>query len=251
MRRLVWLAGMVVLGATTAQAGRPLFTDDAEPVAPGQFELEAGVAYIKDGPTHHGDVPVSLTYGLPARLEIGAGFGGQFEERRDVFSGRQTEEGIADLTLGFKWKVLEQDRFWADQSLAGAVKLPTANEDEGLGSGEVDYSLAWIVTRGITEKLNAHLNVGYSWLGDSAEEDADDVLFYGVAVDYQLTERLQPVAEIFAESPIESDGRIQVLTNVGLRWLVKDNLVLDFAVGTGLTEEAPDLFATTGLTWAF
>jgi hypothetical protein len=38
--------------------------------------------------------------------------------------------------------------------------------------------------------------------------------------------------------------------NIGTRWVLSDNLAMDAAVGTALSGgDAPDLFATAGLTW--
>ena len=89
--RVGFVVGVVSM-ASIALAGRPLAIDDADPVDPGQFEFEAGAAYEHDSDCKHWDFPFGLTYGLVPSVEVGAGFGGQFEERTEVLedSGTRT-----------------------------------------------------------------------------------------------------------------------------------------------------------------
>ena len=65
---------------------------------------------------------------------------------------------------------------WSGQSIAGTVKLPTADEGRGLGTGEVDYDLTWILTLPILPKWSAHVNVGYTWIGSGDDPDLGDLL---------------------------------------------------------------------------
>jgi putative salt-induced outer membrane protein YdiY len=104
-----------------------------------------------------------------------------------------------------------------------------------------DYDLTWIVSKSLGKKWNAHFNLGYTWVGG-----ADDVLHYGVAADYQLTDRVQLVAEVFADTTADDTA---VQAGGGLRWQASEPVVLDAAVGAKLHGEAPDWTATVGLTW--
>lgn len=248
MRKVWELVVVGLLGyAGVAMAGRPLIIDDADPVERGRFELEAGIGYVKGEGIDHFDVPLGLTYGLLSRVEVGIGFGGQFEDQPRESGGTAFEEGISDLTLGFKWKLLDQDKAFFDQALAGTIKFPTADEDRGMGSGEIDYDLTYILTRQIDDRTAILFNVGYTWLGGS---DESDVLHYGPALTHQLTPTLQPVAEIVFETPVDG-GKTSVGINGGIRYQLLESLTLDAAVGAKLAGDWPDWTATVGLTWAF
>jgi len=243
MKRIV-AAG--VLGcASFAMAGRPLVTNDAEPLEEQKFQLEAGVAYVKEDSCKHFDAPLALTYGVMPAVEAGIGFGGQFEQRHAESGDTSYEEGLSDLTLGFKWKVLEQDKAFFDQAISGAVKLPSADEDEDLGSGNVDYDLTYIMTRQLGDHTTALLNVGYTWLGGDS-----DVFHYSTALVYQLTDTLQPVGELLFETPVDG-GKTSVGLSGGLRYQLLESLMLDAAVGTRLAGDWPDCTATVGFTWVF
>lgn len=235
--------GCLVITAT-AWAGRPLTIDDAAPVAPWQVELEAGATYVPSGDLDHFDFPLGVALGLPGNLEVGVGFGGQLEEREDAVGQRNWESAIGDLTLGAKWQFLQADRFWADHALAGTLKLPTADSDDGCGSGHTDFDLTWIVTKPLGEKWNVHVNLGYTWVGG-----AKDSLHYGLAADYQLTDRIQLVAEVYADSPLNKDEKTAALAGGGVRWQVWESLVLDAALNARLSDAAPSWTATIGLTW--
>lgn len=251
------LAAMVAMAviSTTAWAGRPLVIDDAEPVARGQFELEAGGRFIGDRHFDHWDYLSNLAYGLVPRLELGVGFGGLFEERMHESEGglrhREHTHDWADVTPNIKWKPLDADQAWADHALAFTLKVPTANYDKGMGSGELDYDLTYIVTKPITEKMGGHLNVGHTWVTDPPGEDLDDILHYGVALDYQLTDTLQLVGEAYANTPLHTAQNTLIIVSSGARWEVVEDLVLDFAVGTDVRRGDMHLIASFGLTWTF
>ncbi len=242
----VWVVAGVVL------AGRPLAVDDADPVDRGQFESEAGASYEYDSDCKHWDFPFGLTYGLVPGVEVGVGFGGQLEERTEfhVEDGRDKcirEHGIGDLVVGAKWQVMESCPLGARHALAGSAKFPTADEDKGFGSGETDGDLTWIASRSLGEPAGVHLNLGYSWIGGPD----DDVLHYGLALDYQLMDSVQWVGEVFAERERADGADTAAQFNTGFRWSPRESLTLDIAGGSKISGEAPDFIGTAGVTWAF
>lgn len=249
-------AAGLLLASTTAWAGRPLTIDDADPVGFRQFEFEAGVGYFHALDCRHWELPLSLTYGLLPGLEFGLGFGGAFEERTESLgeTGREARihaSGLGDVIFAAKWRFLDEASWLPRQAMVAAVKLPTADEDRGLGSGKTDVDLTWVASKALNERIGAHLNVGYSWIGELAEEEVGDVLHYGVALDYQLSAPLQWLGEVFAEEELRGGTATVVQCNTGCRWQPGDSLTLDLAVGTKISGDAPDLTATAGLTWAF
>jgi len=233
-------------------AGRRLAIDDGDPVDSGQVEFEAGAAYEHDSDCKHWDFPFGLTYGLVPDIEIGIGFGGQFEERTERLedSGAEVctrEHGISDLAIGAKWQFMESCPLGARHALVSSVKLPTADDEKGLGSGETDYDLTWIASRSISEKAGVHLNLGYSWIGGPD----DDVLHYGAALDYQIVDVIQWVGEVFAEKELAGATDVVVHYNTGFRWNPTESLTLDIAGGSKISGDASDFTTTAGLTWAF
>jgi len=254
LRSLGLAAALTWTGAVLA--GRPLTIDDADPVDPGLFEAEAGAGYYHDSVCDHWDMPLGLTYGAVRDVEVGIGFGGQSERRDEWLQENRKdhvhEDGIGDLTLAAKWRFLDERTWLPRQALVPSVKLPTADDDKGLGSGETDYDLTWIASKALTDRLGAHLNAGYTWIGEPDGEDLGPVVHYGVAADYRLADPLQWVGELFAEDEIGHGGGIAVQYNTGFRLSLTDDIVLDLAAGSRLCGDGtPDFTATAGVTWTF
>ncbi len=167
-----------------------------------------------------------------------------------IYKGREqvfVSHGIGDLAMGAKWVIIEACPLGARHALAPSVKFPTADQDQGLGSGETDYDVTWIMSRSIGSKTGVHLNVGYSCIGGVD----DDVFHYGVALDYQILDAVQWVGEVFAEEDLSGDSETAALYNAGIRWKLVDGLVLDIAAGSKLSGDVPDFMGKAGLTWAF
>ncbi|MCC6580773.1 MAG: transporter [Phycisphaeraceae bacterium] len=236
-----------MLLAMPVWAGRPLETDDSDPVEQGHFEVEAGFAYERDGHDNHYEAPMGLTFGLLPRMEIGVGFGGVMEQRE---SDSRNVESFSDIELGGKLKLLDQDTAWFDQAVAASVNLPLADDEDDLGSGYVDYDVSWIAQRTLGEKTALLFNLGYTWVGEDDADEDTDVLHYGPAVTYDLTDKLQPVAELLFETPVEG-GKTAAGFNVGVRYMLTDAVTLDAAIGGHVAGDWPDLLVTTGLTWGF
>lgn len=252
--------GVLVAGlacaATSSFAARPLMIDDADPLVCRRFKVEGGAWYEKDSRCKHWDSPFGAAAGIFPSLELGAGFGGQFEERTEIDETigeecTRSENGIGDLVLVAKWQFLGESQWLPRQAIVPAVKFPTADKDKGLGSGNTDYDLTWIASKSFGEKTGAHVNFGYSWLGEPAGEDVGDILHYGLALDYRLVDPLQWVGEIFAEKELRSGTDVAVMFNTGFRLSPATGLTFDIAAGAPLAGDAPDLIATAGLTWEF
>ena len=248
--RVAVLAGTLTV-SSSALAGRPLAIDDADSADVGQFEFEAGAVCEHDSDCEHWDFPFGLTYGVVHSVEVGVGFGSQFEERTELLKDGTEEctreQDLGDLTLGAKWQFLESCPLGARHAIAPSVKFPTADDEKELGSGKTDYDLTWIASRSIGDKAGVHLNLGYSWIGGQD----DDAMHYGVALDYQVVDAVQWVGEVFAEKALGGGEDTVVQYNTGFRWNPVESLTLDIAGGSKISGEAPDFTATAGLTWAF
>ncbi len=255
MMRRPWgmrlLAAGVMVWGDAAFTGRPLTVDDADPVDRGQFEFEAGASYERDADNWEGGATFALTYGFLPRLELGIGGGivSVRSEEENAAGTLQTrkESGFGDLTVGLKWQVVEACPLGARHALALSVKAPTADEDQGLGSGKTDADVMWIASRPLSDKAGVHLNVGHSWIGGP---DAN-VLHYGVALDLQLTETVQWVGEVFAERETFRGADTVAQFSAGFRWNPSEGLTLDIAAGSKIHGDGPDITVTAGLTWAF
>jgi hypothetical protein len=247
------LMGLALLAIVTpAQAGRPLVVDDVDPVEGGRVQLEAGGEWQTASRTDTVAAPLALTLGIGGWLEVGVGSGVVYVSDPDASPRRAA--GVGDVVLTAKMK-LPAAPLGVELALAPALKLPTADDRRGLGSGEVDGGVTLIATTKITEDIAVHLNVGYTFIGRTPGADLRDVLFVGLAGEIPariLEDRLRLVGEVFATTKTEKDGREDVQARLGLRYLVQPDVVLDVALGRSLTRDPRvELFVTAGVTWVF
>lgn len=249
-------AALLLCVAEASFADRPLVIDDADPVDFKQFKVDGGAWYENDPGCKHCDFPFDVAAGVLPSLEINAGFGGQFEKRTefDIKSGEndaRSECGIDDLIIAAKWQFLKEMTWLPRQAIVPAVKFPTSDKNKGLGSGTTDYDFTWIASKSLCAKMGAHVNIGCTFVGKSADDDGDDILHYGVALDYRIVDLLQWVGEVYANKGLRSGTDDVVMFNTGLRWNPIDTLIVDCAAGSRLSGDAPDFTATAGLTWTF
>jgi hypothetical protein len=66
---------------------------------------------------------------------------------------------FGDLTIGVKYRVVDDDHLLGDFAILPAVKLPTGQESAGAGTGTTDFSLLLISSRQLGP-VSIDLNVG-------------------------------------------------------------------------------------------
>jgi hypothetical protein len=235
--------------AGAAHAAYPLVIDDATTVAPKEFEIVSAMEHQRYGDDWILALPFDVTYGIGSRLDAGIGFGYQFVADNDD-GKRRRSDGFLDTVLAVKGRWLEQERHGVTLSLAAGVKLPTASERKGLGSGDIDVEVMLLATRS-WGRTSLDANAGYTWSRPFAVRREPDLIFYGLAGRHSLTPSLELFGEVFAESPIDDWDGTEVVLRGGFQYLLSESLLWGGGLGTGLRRGSPDLTVTTGLTWLF
>jgi len=252
LRGLIAAVAMLIV-AGQAHAGRPLVVDDADPVERGRVEVEFGIEVETDANVKTWAAPLTIATGITEWLEVGIGTTALYVDDEEASPRRVA--GIGDVVIAAKAR-LPILPFGIKFAIAPFLKIPTADEDRGLGTGELDGGGLLILTREFTDTQKLHFNAGYTVIGDVPEERLKDVLFVGIAGETSIPglaeERFQVVAELFAITEEEADGRGDIQGRLGVRYVLIEDLVLDTAIGRSLTSHpAVEFFATAGLTWTF
>lgn len=241
---LVILFGLWVLKPSGTFAGRPLVTEDAGTVEKGLFELELAVDYFRENNAAKNFIPnVQLAYGLTERAEVAVASGYIFKDIPD--DGR--EDSWADVLAYVKYRIWGEGTFYPAFTIKPQLKIPTASESKGLGSGRADYGLVAVFTKSF-ERINLHLNLGYIHIG---KEGAMDELILALAAEYELKKGLVAVGEIRGGPNLNSylgDDPWNAL--LGLQFQ-EGKVILDAAVYSGLNRAAPDYGFTAGITIKF
>lgn len=228
----------VAPGGEEATPQRPTFSSGTTTTAEGTLEVEFG---IDSDPGERLDTPTVLKYGAGPRTETFLGLSPLVR----ISEGSSDASGFGDLLLGIRHRFWEPAGGTTTRALQVAAKLPTANDDNGLGNGEVELFAAVIESH----QLREIADTVYYELGVVADPDGDGTGLrhaLAIAASQPFDERLSgflELAGIFdpnAPDPLFATG--------GASYALAPSTVLDAAVAVGLNGDAPDLRLLVGLT---
>jgi hypothetical protein len=230
------IAPALVSGQEDLVGDRPDFTESALSIAPGRVQLEAGFGYGEDEGVSTEEIgQVLARVGLFENVELRLGLGSWVRaEEADGWDGG---------SLGFKVHLL--DNWGARPALAILAGASTPYGDEEVADDdwqpEVKLAAGWE----LTETLELSVNAGYARPG--AGEERFDQAQWSASLGWGATDRLGAFVELFGfDQEVKGGGSTQYLDG-GVTWLLTPDLQLDLYGGRGLTDEATDWFAGTGL----
>jgi hypothetical protein len=152
---------------------------------------------------------------------------------------RTRREGVGDLRLGAAYTVPSSS---IGLTIASEVKVPTASQAKGLGTGEVDYAIAAELSKTVG-RVTPFVGIGYSLPGDPEGYELRDSLSARAGAAVQMSPNVRGhVAYGYARSlsPLVPDEQ-QIAT--GLNANVSQRLSLGLYGSAGLSDGAPDVGA--------
>jgi hypothetical protein len=221
---------------------RPDFTESAQTVPHGAFQLEAGYTFVsRSGPDEHTFGEVLLRYGISPDLEL------RLEAPSLVMLSGNTDDedsGLSDMSLGLKHRLAEQDGWRPALAVIAALVLPTGTNGFSESTFIPEATLAWSYDLQEPFTLSGNFNL-------SVPEDDDDDRFLepsaSIALGIGLTDNVGAFIEYFGFYPDLSTDRPNThYADGGLTYLINPNLQLDARIGAGLNSDADDLFAGVG-----
>ena len=229
-----------------AFAARPLTTDDAGTVEKGTFQIEGGFDFIRqDNHDREWGPSIILTYGLFERMDIGLGNAYLFVNPDE---GKR-ENGLADTELKVKYRLLDDKDWLPAVAISGMLKIPTASESRGLGSGKADFSINTIFTKNLSKRWLLNLNLGYTFIGEHGERNEFN---YSLAGQFVLSDKWALAGEIGGVNNFNGHKRDDPFSGLlGIQYMLSDLLILDTGVEIGMNKAAPDFRWTMGLTFLF
>lgn len=246
MRDFVGLVLFLVIFPTQVFAARPLSTDDAGTVQRQHMEVECGFEYA-DKQDDEYSWSTTLKYGLGEKWDIGAEIPYQYIE---VTEGDDID-GISDIVLSSKYRLFDKAEGLPALALSFSIKSKTGDEDKGLSTGELDYTINGILTKEL-DKISTHLNLGYTYVGKPKGENHDDVFSYALALEYTFNDKLNLVGELTGETNFEGDFDDNPFAALaGFNFAFTEIATFDLGVGWGISGTSSDYTITTGLALSF
>jgi hypothetical protein len=207
--------GLCCLGEA-ALAYRPFDGTDAAVADPGEFELEAGAGYRREGPSRNAVAPAAVfNFGIAPGWE--AVLQGEVDRQ---LTPRPPLAGLVGAGVFLK-NVLRQgvlqDKSGPSIATEFGALLPGLGGDPGAGAswaGIVSYRWGW---------LTAHLNAEIALARD---HHADT--FLGVIVEGPRDWPVRPVAEVFRD---REAGAVETVSGlIGAIWQAGENLAVDLGL---------------------
>lgn len=224
----------------------PLATDDADPVEFGRLQLNSGLQYSGTASEKSYNYSVNPVLGITSRSEFGVTFGYQ----RQNSDGR-SDDGISDLILETKWRLLGTATNLFKLSARFDLKLPTASERLGLGTGKPDADFILIATRNWGDTC-LDWNIGYTAVDDTHANFNDDRWFLGQALRRQLNSRWTLIGDAyttFLQGRTGASGDFNF--EGGVQFNLRENVLLSVLAGSAAGHNSPDLTGYLGFSWTF
>ena len=151
-----------------------------------------------------------------------------------------TESGLGDILASVTvYDVIRSDRHRIAVDLTGKVKLGTADETVGLGTGENDYTVQADVFK-FTDSITLMASLGYRFRGEPEGFSVDDTFIAAVGATFPFTPELKGGLFFdYREASFEGNDDSQELTAFLSRRL-SDGWKIQAYVVTGFSDGSPD-----------
>jgi hypothetical protein len=151
--------------------------------------------------------------------------------------GSTSESGLGDITASFTWFAYPGTEKLPIVDVTGRVKLPTADEDKGLGTGEFDWALETDLIKGL-DRHSLFFTVGYKIFGDTDTVKINNVFYGSIGDSYRYNKAtsfgafydIREATTEFTEGMSELTGFISHRMNP--KWKVMGYLVKGFSDGS-------------------
>jgi len=258
MRIARWVAVPLVLGCCTAAyadpiaTDRPDFVESSQVVGTARVQIETSVGLERDsmeeGAARAFSTPTLLRVGIAERLELRMETDGRMVTDFDTADSDETVRGWADLSFGFKLQMGQNEG--AHPALALLVHV-----DVDSGSSEYRGDDLRPSARVVAEwELPSDFSFGV--MPGIVYDKSDNGRFVsGVAaavIGKQFTDKLRGFFEVAGQQIAHAeDGGCIVTYDMGVAYLVTDDLQLDTAVARAANSNTPDWGFVLGLSARF
>ncbi len=268
------IVGSVILSVAGQQ--RPLLTDDVDITPPGSLQLSVGVDFFQNAKfplsgingdlTRVGDIRLRTGFSSNVELQLEGSIQNYVAiNSRDPaaiplnVTGNSTND-FDDITVSAKVKLRNETRLLPAIGMKFGFQMPNTDQARGIGTNQINVFSKIILQKKFgdvvdnTPRFNAMGNIGLQIMTAPIERfTQNDVILYGVAGIYRVTNRINVLGEVngrvntrSGNAPIgtESVGQFRFGTQIkasGLRF--------DTAAAFGLTKYSPKTGVIFGVTY--
>jgi hypothetical protein len=174
----------------------------------------------------------------------------QFEVDFDTFhsttdNANKTATGIGDAYVSLQFTMVSETHRSPSLAFGYLVKLPTASESEGLGSGRVDHKLRFLASKKI-RKTDVDFNAALLVNGDPGTSGHEAGYQLALSFSRELKHGFALEGGIFGES-LDTDQPRGIFLEGGGSYQPSTRFSYDFGVRFGLTANAPSVGIFAGI----
>ncbi len=248
-RTAIWMTLLLLVPGIVAEppelvTDRPDQTESTEIVPRGFMQTELGLG---DADGADATAAALVRIGLASRVELRVGVDELF------LSG---PEDAVDLSLGAKFRLAEEGRRRPAIAVITALNQKVGDSLSPVSDG-VRPGFRFAFSNTLTDRLSIGYNAGVSWdetirfVGIPAvpDKELESRFLWTAALGIGATERLGFFVEAFGDTGLSDDGPTETALDGGVTYLLRPNVQLDFYVGAGISDAAPDWLAGAGVSF--
>jgi hypothetical protein len=276
MKRVALFLFLFVAVTSSQAQQRPLITDDVDITPPGALDLAAGVDFFQNAKFPLSGITGDLTRVGDLRVRTGLASNVEIQVEGVVqnylainsrspsaiplsVTGNSTND-FDDFTVSAKIKIRNEGKVMPAVGLKFGFQMPNTDQALGIGTNQINIFTKILLqkkfgsVRGRTARFNTFGNIGLGIMTAPLERfTQNDVLLYGLAGIYRLTDHVNVLSEVNGRvntrsgaAPLgtESVGQFRIGTQIkasGLRF--------DTAAAVGLTKFSPRSGVIFGVTY--
>lgn len=199
---------------------------------------------------------VRLVGGVPARTggtgggavsTVSGGTGRGKNPGATPLSSTTTDSGVGDVIVRGRYYLVEEGDVAPLVAVTGRLKVPTADADRGLGTGEFDEGAGLEFTKTIADRWLAYLDAGYNLIGDAPGTNFNNQWWYDVGVGHDVTDALH-VSVFYEEyrALVNSVSNARDVLAVA-NYMVDESVHINTSLLVGLSNGAPQYGVGAGV----
>jgi len=243
------IAGLVLFPVLALSQGGPPFRSD-DPDTPGNGHWEINLGFIGQRSPFGGsyDTPnIDINYGVGSRIQLKYEVPLSIQETRG--DSVHVAAGLGNSLLGLKYRFFQQTKYRPSTGVFYQAKVPSASVVLGLGSGQVDHAISFLISKEI-HPIHVDFNVTPVFAGRGGSLGFDRNVGFALSAAAPLSRRFGAVIEGYGYTALNDSDPGFAATMVGFTWQVRPRLILDTGLDVGVTAGAPQRRVFVGLTYA-
>src|SRR4029077_4705287 len=127
-------------------------------------------------------------------------------------AARRTESGLGDIVLSGFYNLMDERKGGLGLDLGGKIKLPTADETKGLGTGELDYAVQLDFFKPF-DATTLFGSIGYRIYGNPPGQTLRDVPYAAIGASYRMSQQASVgVAYDYRPRIVDGGGKVSEAT---------------------------------------